>query len=54
LKQNSPEEVNQIIAKIQTAGFKIVKEPWDAFWGQRYFSVQDPDGNQIDSFAANA
>ena len=27
------------------------KEPWDAFWGQRYASVRDPDGNQIDLFA---
>ena len=27
------------------------KEPWDAFWGQRYASVKDPDGNQIDLFA---
>jgi catechol 2,3-dioxygenase-like lactoylglutathione lyase family enzyme len=21
------------------------KDPWDAFWGQRYASVKDPDGN---------
>ena len=27
------------------------KEPWDAFWGQRYASLKDPDGNQIDLFA---
>ena len=27
------------------------KDPWDAFWGQRYASVKDPDGNQIDLFA---
>ena len=27
------------------------KEPWDAFWGQRYASMKDPDGNQIDLFA---
>jgi catechol 2,3-dioxygenase-like lactoylglutathione lyase family enzyme len=27
------------------------KEPWDAFWGQRYASVKDPDGNQVDLFA---
>jgi uncharacterized glyoxalase superfamily protein PhnB len=27
------------------------REPWDAFWGQRYASVKDPDGNQIDLFA---
>jgi uncharacterized glyoxalase superfamily protein PhnB len=28
-----------------------VKEPWDAFWGQRYAAVGDPDGNLIDLFA---
>src|SRR5215207_5920935 len=27
------------------------KDPWDAFWGQRYASVKDPDGNQVDLFA---
>ena len=29
------------------------KEPWDAFWGQRYAIVKDPDGNHIDFFASN-
>ena len=33
------------------AGFKAVKEPWEAFWGQRYAAVADPDGNQVDLFA---
>jgi catechol 2,3-dioxygenase-like lactoylglutathione lyase family enzyme len=27
------------------------KEPWDAFWGQRYAVVADPDGNHVDLFA---
>jgi uncharacterized glyoxalase superfamily protein PhnB len=26
--------------------------PWDAFWGQRYATVLDPDGNSVDLFAA--
>ncbi|WP_210604305.1 VOC family protein [Brevibacterium oceani] len=30
----------------------IVHEPWDAFWGQRYAVVSDPDGNKVDLFAA--
>ena len=34
------------------AGFAVVKEPWDAFWGQRYAIVSDPDGYTIDLFAA--
>ena len=30
----------------------VVHEPWDAFWGQRYAVVSDPDGNKVDLFAA--
>lgn len=29
-----------------------VTEPWDAFWGQRYAVIADPDGNTVDLFAA--
>ena len=25
--------------------------PWDAFWGQRYAIVTDPDGNHVELFA---
>lgn len=51
-KQSSPEAVNVLFESLTSAGFKSVKDPWDAFWGQRYSSIQDPDGNQIDLFAA--
>ena len=51
-KQDSPELVDATFKTITAAGFTSVKEPWDAFWGQRYASVLDPDGNQIDIFAA--
>jgi catechol 2,3-dioxygenase-like lactoylglutathione lyase family enzyme len=27
------------------------KPPWDAFWGQRYAILHDPDGNTVDLFA---
>lgn len=50
-KQDSPRMVDEVFAKITKAGFGAVKEPWDAFWGQRYASVRDPDGNQIGLFA---
>lgn len=50
-KQKSPEKVDELFSKVTEAGFKSIKAPWDAFWGQRYSSVQDPDGNQIDIFA---
>jgi uncharacterized glyoxalase superfamily protein PhnB len=44
--------VDELYAKVLAGGFKGVTAPWDAFWGQRYASVSDPDGNQIDLFAA--
>ena len=50
-KQNSPENVDALFDRLKGGGRDVVKEPWDAFWGQRYCSVKDPDGNQIDIFA---
>jgi uncharacterized glyoxalase superfamily protein PhnB len=47
----SASEVDALYRKIVAAGFKGYKEPWDAFWGQRYAVVKDPDGNKIDLFA---
>lgn len=49
---DSPSEVDDIAAQLAAAGHDIAKEPWDAFWGQRYAMVKDPDGYQIDLFAA--
>jgi uncharacterized glyoxalase superfamily protein PhnB len=49
--QESPRAVDALYAKIVAAGFKGAKAPWDAFWGQRYSTVIDPDGNHIDLFA---
>jgi len=48
---DSPAEVDHVAQKIKDSGYTIVKEPWDAFWGQRYAIVQDPDGYMIDIFA---
>ncbi|MFG1500093.1 VOC family protein [Halobacteriovorax sp. XZX-3] len=50
-EQESSNDVDQIFDKIIKAGYQKEKKPWDAFWGQRYASVRDPDGNQIDIFA---
>jgi catechol 2,3-dioxygenase-like lactoylglutathione lyase family enzyme len=47
----SPGGVDQLYARLVEEGFRSKKEPWDAFWGQRYASVLDPDGNQVDLFA---
>ena len=47
----TPSEVDSVCKKIKEEGFTVVKEPWDAFWGQRYAIVQDPDGYKVDLFA---
>jgi catechol 2,3-dioxygenase-like lactoylglutathione lyase family enzyme len=48
----SPAEVDDLYARIAAAGFDAEKEPWDAFWGQRYAQVRDPDGVGVDLYAA--
>jgi uncharacterized glyoxalase superfamily protein PhnB len=44
-------DVNETYSRVTGAGFTGKKEPYDAFWGQRYGTVADPDGNVIDLFA---
>lgn len=48
----SPSEVDEVYASIVAVGFHGEKEPWDAFWGQRYAQLHDPDGTPVDLFAA--
>ncbi|CAN5657097.1 VOC family protein [soil metagenome] len=48
----SPAEVDRAYTELVAAGVTGHLEPWDAFWGQRYAVVHDPDGNAIDLFAA--
>ena len=50
----SVEEVNALAEALRSAGHRITTEPWDAFWGQRYATVKDPDGYTMDLFAALA
>jgi uncharacterized glyoxalase superfamily protein PhnB len=47
----SPAEVDEIYARVTGAGFHGEKAPWDAFWGQRYAQLQDPDGVPVDLYA---
>lgn len=49
---DSPAEVDAIAATLTAAGHTLTVEPWDAFWGQRYATAKDPDGYQVDLFAA--
>jgi uncharacterized glyoxalase superfamily protein PhnB len=47
----SPSEVDEVYQKLMAAGYRSFKEPWDAFWGQRFAQVLDPDGNNVGLFA---
>ena len=48
---DTPADVDRAFAELVAAGYRSHKAPWDAFWGQRYAMVLDPDGNVIDLFA---
>jgi len=48
---DSAAEVNGTYAELIAAGYEGHKEPWDAFWGQRFAVLHDPDGNTVDLFA---
>ncbi len=47
----SAADVDRLYRELTDAGASVHKEPWDAFWGQRYAQVKDPDGNVVDLFA---
>jgi catechol 2,3-dioxygenase-like lactoylglutathione lyase family enzyme len=49
---DSPAEVDRVHADLAQAGHVSIHAPFDAFWGQRYATVRDPDGNAVDLFAA--
>ena len=51
MKCQSPADVDAAIVAIHKAGFTVIKDPWDAFWGQRYAIVADPEGYMTDLFA---
>jgi uncharacterized glyoxalase superfamily protein PhnB len=48
---DSPEEVDRVYGELLDAGATPYKEPFDAFWGQRYAQLRDPDGTVIDLYA---
>jgi catechol 2,3-dioxygenase-like lactoylglutathione lyase family enzyme len=50
---DSPAGVNEMYATLTGLGYEGHKEPWDAFWGQRYAVLHDPEGNGVDLFAAS-
>jgi uncharacterized glyoxalase superfamily protein PhnB len=51
LKFDSPAELDAMVKAVKGAGHEIVSEPQDMFWGQRYATIKDPNGNKLDLFA---
>ncbi|MER5750524.1 VOC family protein [Streptomyces sp. NPDC002088] len=51
LRCEGPGEVDAVFEELVSAGCRGELKPWDAFWGQRYAVVLDPDGNGVDLFA---
>ena len=49
--QIAPEDVDALFERLMAAGHQGLRHPWDAFWGQRYASLLDPDGNGVDLYA---
>jgi catechol 2,3-dioxygenase-like lactoylglutathione lyase family enzyme len=47
---DAPETVDTLFAELDAEGFGL-RRPFDAPWGQRYASVHDPDGTQVDLYA---
>ena len=48
---DAPEDVDALYAELVGDGYDGHLEPWDAFWGQRYAVLRDPDGNDVALFA---
>jgi catechol 2,3-dioxygenase-like lactoylglutathione lyase family enzyme len=45
-------DVDATYARLVAAGHAGYLEPFDAFWGMRYATLLDPDGNAVDLFAS--
>ncbi len=48
---STPAEVDAVAAKAAERGGEVARAPFDAPWGQRYATVRDPDGNEVDLYA---
>ncbi len=47
-----PAEGDTVYTEMTKAGYHGHLEPWDAFWGQRYATLRDPDGDAVALYAA--
>jgi uncharacterized glyoxalase superfamily protein PhnB len=48
----SPADVDRLHDELATIGRGSQVAPFDAFWGQRYASVLDPDENRLHLYAS--
>ncbi|OBC16288.1 glyoxalase [Mycobacterium sp. 852013-50091_SCH5140682] len=48
----APAQVDDLYERLTAAGHAGTLKPFDAPWGQRYATVEDPDGTSVDLFAA--
>jgi catechol 2,3-dioxygenase-like lactoylglutathione lyase family enzyme len=48
---SGPGEVDAVFERLTAAGHPGPLAPFDAPWGQRYATVEDPDGTSVDLFA---
>ncbi|MFI1101998.1 VOC family protein [Streptomyces melanogenes] len=51
---DGPDEVDRVYGELVAAGYAGHLKPFDAFWGQRYATLHDPDGVGVSLFAASA
>ncbi len=50
---DAPSDVDALYERLAAAGHPGTLQPFDAPWGQRYATVEDPDGTSVDLFAAS-
>ncbi len=51
LRCDSPADVDARFKAAADRGHEVRTEPFDAFWGQRYATILDPDRNPVDLYA---
>ena len=51
IRTGAPAEVDATHQRVVEAGYRSHRAPWNAFWGQRYAIVVDPNGVLVDLYA---
>lgn len=48
---DQPAFVDVVYQRLMESGYESYAGPWDAFWGQRFARVKDPDGRIVNIYA---